>query len=450
MRVLSGAFLATLALAWPDLPLGARVPDLLFIPLAGVVLLTRRPSLPVQGRWLDALVLAYLAGGVPSLFSTADLQGSVIEWLRGLYLAAIYLVVAVLVTRGHTRWASGSLTAGVLALATIGLVAAALALAFAIDVPRIAETMAIPYAGDVLRLRALTASPAMLACALTVAMPLAWAAGRRSVVPAASGDAPGAPAVSREPRATASMRGPGDNGVLGVAAMAVGSAALVLTFSHAAVGVLAAMAFVAWPALARQAGTWVRMGVATLVVMAALVANLGLVAAVRSISVGEVAAAEAVGSYHGVERDTLHVGRLRVDYDVVSYFRLKQEALSAFISRPWTGVGLDRFHEVTAVAYEQGRLPSHYRAADPHSSLFGRLAETGVAGAATLVALWIGFLMAGRQVVSRATLHPWIARAATAAVIGLAVNAVNVDVMNFRFLWAAFGLLRGLTHETTT
>jgi len=36
----------------------------------------------------------------------------------------------------------------------------------------------------------------------------------------------------------------------------------------------------------------------------------------------------------------------------------------------------------------------------------------------------------------------WFVVASRAAVLGLVVNSVNVDIMNFRFLWVAFAGLR--------
>ena len=95
-----------------------------------------------------------------------------------------------------------------------------------------------------------------------------------------------------------------------------------------------------------------------------------------------------------------------------------------------------RRNELTAP--RQRRLDVTY-----DSEFFGRFAETGLAGGLTLIALWIAIGVAvDRLVVS----HPdsWIAIAAAAGIIGTLVNTMNADVMNFRFLWVALGLVRGL------
>ncbi|MEO8682188.1 MAG: O-antigen ligase family protein, partial [Vicinamibacterales bacterium] len=127
-------------------------------------------------------------------------------------------------------------------------------------------------------------------------------------------------------------------------------------------------------------------------------------------------------------------------------WRLKEEAWRAFLQHPIAGVGLDRFHDVSQAAFEHGRLTTDYRAIDPHSTLLGRLAETGIIGGAALVLLWIGFAFTSARAV-RGTTESWIATAAAAALIGLFVVSPNVDVMNFRFLWVAAGLITGIDRD---
>jgi O-antigen ligase len=106
-----------------------------------------------------------------------------------------------------------------------------------------------------------------------------------------------------------------------------------------------------------------------------------------------------------------------------------------------TGIGPDRFSVITDIAFQQGRLTEPYRAVDPHSTLMGRLAETGLVGGITLVVLWIVIAQYCRSLLARD--RSWIAVSTTAALLGLLVASVNADVMNFRFGWVVLGLLRG-------
>jgi hypothetical protein len=181
------------------------------------------------------------------------------------------------------------------------------------------------------------------------------------------------------------------------------------------------------------------------VILVAVFFNLTLTASVRSVTYGVDAVSDATVYPYAVGGGQASIGPAHVDYEVMSYFRIKQLALEAFLAHPLTGVGLDRFHRVSEAAYQDGRLPSGYRDIDPHSALLGRLAETGIVGGLTLVALWWGAMVAGGRLIGDR--QAWLARAAVAALIGLLVNSINVDIMNFRFFWAGLGLLRGLSQQ---
>jgi O-antigen ligase len=415
LTVVLAAFLGTLALNWPALPFNVRIADLIFPAVILTLVVAHRRSIP-KLHWLDGLVIAYVAGSLPSFFASSG-SASVVEMTRIVYLALVYAVVATVVAFGYLRITILSLVAGAFVLAAIGLGFALLRAVVPFDIQALSESMTIPYAGQVVRLRALTASPAMLACALTVAVPFAIAA-------------------------FVSDANSGGTRRLFVAALVIGCAAALLTFSHAVVGLMAAMLIVLWPRLhSRQL---LRAVAVALVIVVAMLANVTLVAAVRSITLNGAPVAERGGFHHAVEGRSVQLGDLRVDYEVMSYFRIKQLAVDAFVSRPWTGIGLDRFHEVTSAAHQQGRLPATYREIDPHSTLLGRLAETGILGGITLVALWIGFLLTASVLSQAHGERGWIARAALAALAGLLITSINVDVMNFRFLWATLGVVRGL------
>jgi O-antigen ligase len=224
-------------------------------------------------------------------------------------------------------------------------------------------------------------------------------------------------------------------------------AAVLLTFSHALGGFLAAMLIAAWPLL-RNVRLWRRAAVAA-VVAVVIVSNLSVVASIRQLTLGDTppVVADTTDYFHAIDEGRLRIGPVRIVYEVMSYFRIKELAWQAFRRRPLTGVGLDQFHEVSERAYRDGRLPARYRAIDPHSSMLGRLAETGLPGGLTLALLWIGLVVTGL----RAMRDPdaWPARAALAGLAGLLIAGINIDVMNFRFFWAALGLLRGVAPESS-
>jgi O-Antigen ligase len=418
VSVLAAAYLATSVVDWPVLPFGARLPDVVFVGLTAAML-SGRPLPLRQFHRLDLLVLLYIAGGLPSLLASSNVLASAIELGRHGYLALTYAIVAMVVARGRAVLVGSSLAAGVLALAAIGVIGAAVYTLVPFAAPLVGETMVVPYFGEVFRVRALAASPTMLACALTVAMPLALSF-----------------ALHCDDRRSR---------VWWLAAGTAGAVAAILTVSHAVAALVLALFIAAWPLLSRWARLRPMVGVAVL--GGILLANVTLVATFRSVEThAAVVAAESPKYHHVVGAGEWRIGELRVAYELMGYFRLKQIALETFAEHPWTGVGLDRFHELTEQAFVDRRLPSIYRAIDPHSSLLGRLAEAGVFGGLTLVALWVAAVSVGRSL-SRSGSLPWLAQAATASLIGLIVASINVDIMNFRAFWALLGLLRGLTEE---
>jgi hypothetical protein len=412
------AFLASLGVNWPELPLNIRLPDLLFIPVVALLATgpTRRPSLTL----LDLLAILYLVGGLPSLGATTDLRSSLVELVRHGYVVAIYAAVAVAVHRGYAVSVMTGLAASGLGPALVGVVFAAAYAFQRFDARLIGDVTVLPYAGPLLRLRALTATPAMLACVLTAAVPFAIAGAFRA------------------PESAARR--------FWMAALALMAVAAVMTFSQVIAGFAVAALVAAWPLLHRRP-TW-RRAAAVAVSAVVVICNLSVIASVRQVSLGDRAVSDRTQYNYAIDEERVRLGRVQVVYEVMSYFRLKELAWEAFRAHPLRGVGLDRFHDVTERAYREGRLPARYRAADPHSAMLGRLAEAGFAGGVTLALLWAGLVATGLRAIRDRDRDTWPARAAFAGLLGLLVAGINVDIMNFRFFWAGLGLLRGWMSTT--
>jgi O-antigen ligase len=412
------AFLATMAIDWPPLPFNARLTDLIFILVALVtVAQSREGGLRTEVRPytylypLDYAVVIYLAGSVVAAMASPAPSDGLVEIIRESYLVVMYLVIAIAVQRGFAQTvATGVALSGALP-ATIGLLTLVLLTAVGMQLPAIGPVMTLPYIGETLRLRALTASEAMLACVLAIAVPFALLH-------------PWVRATTRRLVAVAATLG----------------AAAAWTFSHSVAGVAVAALVAAWPSLHSR---WLRTSAA----IAALAVVLGLnFAATISIRAVSGATLRDDSAYHyAVDDGRVIVGGLDVEYQTMSYFRLKQVALDAFLRHPLTGLGLDRFHAATELAFQQGRLTAPYRNIDPHSTFLGRLAETGLIGGISLLVLWIAIALHATQLSNTAASDSWVMRAIIAALAGTLVNSLNADVMNFRFLWVVLGLMRGLS-----
>jgi len=414
VRYLLLLFLVTIGVNWPELPYNARLADVIFIPLAAAVLFSPAPTphSPFNWRWSDLAVAGYLLGAVPAILISDDRRASAIELVRQLYLVAIYVVFAIAARHRLANTVGKGLALGGAILASAGLVVIALHLIGVAPPPLFGEVMPLPYIGATLRLRSLTVTFAMFACVLTAAAPLAIAL-----------------CLSDRVRAWCAL-----TGVMIVAAL--------LTFSHAIAGFAVAVLLAAWPSLA----SWPRLrrlaiaGVAIIF----LILNFAATVAIKSVSYGGAGYADTSQYFHAVDQQQTSIGGATVIYNVMSYARIKQVAWRTFAEHPIAGIGLDRFHVATLRAYTEGMLPSHYREVDPHSTLLGRLAESGVIGGITLLLLWVAWVLMARDVVRGGDV---IGVAAAAALAGLIVSSLNADIMNFRFVWVLAGTLRGLNHS---
>jgi hypothetical protein len=214
-------------------------------------------------------------------------------------------------------------------------------------------------------------------------------------------------------------------------------AAAGLTFSHALAGFAVAVLMAAWPSLAAMPR--LRQVAAAGVIAIVLVLNFAATISIKSVSYGDAGYADASRFHHAIEDRQTRIGGVAVTYSVMSYARIKQVAWRTFVEHPLAGIGLDRFHLATARAHAEGRLPDLYREIDPHSTLPGRMAETGIIGGVTLVLMWIAWGRIALNVLGNA-----LGYAAAAALAGLIVSSLNADIMSFRFVWVLAGLMRGL------
>ena len=403
-------FLATMAIDWPQLPFNMRATDLVFVAAALALIVTTRPWTLPRLSALDYTVAAYIGGSVLATALSPDVRVSSIELVRHLYVVSIYIVIAVAVQHAlaHTVGTGLALSGGL--LAGLGVAATVLLLISGIRIDAIGRVAVLPYLGETLRVQALAATESMLACALAMS----------------------APFVLLHPAIRSSWLR------LNLAAMVLLVAAF-LTFSHSVAGFAVAVLIATWPSLRTAA---LRSAAAAAVVLIVLAANFAATVSIRSVGAGP---RDSSNYEYGVDSGRAEIAGVNVDYQTMSYLRLKQVAWGTFAARPLTGIGLDRFHSATEAAYQGGRLTEHYRATDPHSSIPGRLAETGIIGAITMLALWCMAGMETMRLLARASPPPWIVTAAAAGLAGTLINSVNADVMNFRFLWAALGLVRGLS-----
>ncbi len=149
----------------------------------------------------------------------------------------------------------------------------------------------------------------------------------------------------------------------------------------------------------------------------------------------------AASSLAGTNYTAGHVVWQGDDYQVIatSYTELKKAGVAVARQHPWLGVGPGQFGRALPAEKEAGRYPANLPDYDPHSTWVGAWAETGVFGFAGLILLFLAF---GRRTLA---LLPTTSQVVPVFLLLILIMSVSKDVMNFRFLWLALGLVLGLS-----
>ncbi len=413
-------YLCLIPIGWSPWPAQIQWADVAFLGLA-VSVWRARPPRRFAVHALDALILLYLAASLASFSKTPDLPRSGVEFVKQGSLVLVYGVFSMLASERGLAAKALEWSATV-AVVLAGLSLAALA-TYAMGLPWLAPLLTIgvlPDVGEAVRIKGALLSPGFFCNYLTMALPVLVAA------------------VFLLPRRTVR------NGLRLVLVMAAAAG----TATYSVVGFLWAGLAAAW----RRWGSTRTLRLARAAAAAAcvgllVIGNLLFAYAIREVRWTADRNVDIPPSPSGYLFQEEGIGARRVtvsvSYDPVSYLRLKRVALRAFLREPLTGVGLGAFADETERAYREGALQQLYRRADPHCELLGRLAETGILGGATLLLLWWGIGRSGWLLLRRPQASAWMASAILAGCLGLLVNSVNADIMNFRFLWVGLGLLRG-------
>lgn len=130
-----------------------------------------------------------------------------------------------------------------------------------------------------------------------------------------------------------------------------------------------------------------------------------------------------------------------VYYNYTYYLMLKKYALKMLTEHPLLGVGGGAFLDQMKTYDREAAVPHDYLLYDPHSTFFGSLAEGGLIGFGVLIFLWASIILPVRDRIRDrgADLVFYVTVASYAALIGYFIQATDIDIMNFRFLWLLFG-----------
>lgn len=115
-------------------------------------------------------------------------------------------------------------------------------------------------------------------------------------------------------------------------------------------------------------------------------------------------------------------------------------AFDAFKHRPWFGIGADQFRLAYTQSYlanAHGRLIAPW-SQDSHSLIASNAVELGIIGLALVLAAWFFQFRIARMIPRSSPALFSARRAVEAGMLGLFVNSLSLDLMFYKYLWAAF------------
>lgn len=122
------------------------------------------------------------------------------------------------------------------------------------------------------------------------------------------------------------------------------------------------------------------------------------------------------------------------------YLALKQANWQVGLDHFWLGVGPGRSNQYLEGLKSEGLYPAHLPNYDPHSTWMGAFSETGILGLCAL--LWLSVVAIRHIYLTRVN---WqsnpLARVMVVFLFLLLIASISVDMMNFRQLWVALGIV---------
>ena len=141
--------------------------------------------------------------------------------------------------------------------------------------------------------------------------------------------------------------------------------------------------------------------------------------------------------------EELDKARTEIGYIDTTYYRLKKVAIEMVMDHPLIGVGLGGFNDEIRKYKKDGKLPDIFPAMDPHCMILGKTAQTGLVGLIALIILWWKVIRKALNMSfeARDNYYQTISWAIFSSLVGFVIQSIDMDIMNFRFLWFSFALV---------
>ena len=122
------------------------------------------------------------------------------------------------------------------------------------------------------------------------------------------------------------------------------------------------------------------------------------------------------------------------------YYELKLAALRIIHDGSVFGVGGDNYNASLLLLKNKNHYPLNFTTWDPHSTYFGVFSEFGVVGLVTVLVIFF-YLFNKCFYIIKTKMHlDFINLGFSSLFIGIAIQAICIDIMNFRHYWMLFGL----------
>jgi len=391
----------------------ATLADFVFIPI-GLLALSKYRLLLDRAWWtvFDFLAIAWFLAETLSLALKGASGASLPELAAAFYMVCLYFSVRLLIGPKHVEEMVSAVIGFGFVWGALSIIGWGVATAIQHDSLFVFWNEKQPYLGHTYRVMLLTGSPNMLLSFLMPGILFCWA--RLLVV--------------------------GDHRFICSGALGIMVVAMFLTFSRGVLLIFGSMAVIyilSLPA-AYRATRWAKLLLPLIVISAA--SAFILVSHIIAVSpYNEAAVQKHAGLFILADRPLLAIGDPDTGIGLYPglYLELKKAALLAFEDSKGLGLGGGNFNE-----YLKGNALFHKDATgwDPHSTYFGALAEHGIIGFLTACAIFA--YLCGRSFLKlRKDEDPdFISIAFAGVFLEIAIEAICLDVMNFRQYWVLFAL----------
>jgi len=372
----------------------------------------------------DIPILLYLVVSLLSIFNSSDINTGLVEFIGILYLIALfYLVVNVIRDRNMFRMVINSWLIVSALVAFLGFLGIFLAYVFGIKTFLVNEYTTFPFLGHIYRVcSTFGVNSKFVSSYLTVSLPICLALLLNSKA--------------------------GKKHLFYCVTLILFTGVLFFTFSRGWLG-LAVAIYLVMARFQKPGGFYKYLRVLVVVFIVLFGLFVFLISRwqfvdfqIEKITVKSNTNISSARAFTD-NSDELEKVSAEIGYIDTTYYRLKKVAIEMILDHPLIGVGIGGFNDEIRRQKKDGKLPDIFPALDPHCMILGKTAQTGLVGLVALIILWWKAIRKALNMsfTARDNYFQIISWAMFSSLVGFVIQSIDLDIMNFRFLWFLFALV---------